>query len=150
MIDQLADAFKREDYRTAAALLKQWVKQEPKNPLVRLYVGRLHEATGKLEAAQTVYRQLLQGTTNPKIMSQARQGLGRVEAMEKEQRQQARALANADPNSGELGLFVLEPINPAVGVCIAQDRWEICNFMFRRCAGRLFLVLRFLWRRFRA
>ena len=120
MIDQVADAFKREDYRTAAALLKQWVKQEPKNPLVRLYVGRLHEATGKLEAAQTVYRQLLQGTTNPKIMSQARQGLGRVEAMEKEQRRQALAEAKADPNSGELGLFVLEPINPEVKQVAAQ------------------------------
>ncbi|NEQ23967.1 MAG: tetratricopeptide repeat protein, partial [Microcoleus sp. SIO2G3] len=78
MIDQVADAFERKDYRTAARLLKQLVKQEPTNPWVRLYVGRLHEETGKLESAETVYRQLLQGTTNPKIMAQARQGLGRL------------------------------------------------------------------------
>ncbi|HEY9823719.1 MAG TPA: tetratricopeptide repeat protein [Candidatus Sericytochromatia bacterium] len=120
MIDQVADAFKRKDYRTAAALLKQLVKQEPKNPLVRLYVGRLHEATGKLEAAETVYRQLLQDTTNPKIMAQARQGLGRVEAIEREQRQQALAQATADPRSTELGVLVLEPITAEAKQVAAQ------------------------------
>jgi thioredoxin-like negative regulator of GroEL len=96
------------------------VQQEPKNPLVRLYVGRLHEATGKLEAAETVYRQLLQDTTNPKIMAQARQGLGRVEAMEREQRQQALAQATADPRSTELGVLVLEPITAEAKQVAAQ------------------------------
>ncbi|AFZ17416.1 tetratricopeptide repeat protein [Allocoleopsis franciscana] len=110
MIDQVADAFERKDYRTAARLLKQWVKQEPKNLWVQLYIGRLHEATGKQESAENVYRQLLRGTTNPKIISQARQGLGRLEAMEKERRRQALAEATADPNSGQVGVLVLEPI----------------------------------------
>lgn len=120
MINQVADAFERKDYRTAAGLLKQLVKQEPKNPLVKLYVGRLHEVTGKLESAETVYRQLLQGTTNPKIMSQARQGLGRIEAIEKQQRQQALAQATADPNSAELGILVLEPMPAEVKQSAAQ------------------------------
>ncbi|HEY9669335.1 MAG TPA: tetratricopeptide repeat protein [Coleofasciculaceae cyanobacterium] len=111
MLDQVSDAFERKDYRTAARLLKQLVKQEPKNPWVRLYVGRLHEATGKLDSAETVYRQLLRGTTNPKIMSQARQGLGRLEKMEQERRQQALAEATVDPSSGEVGVLVLEPIS---------------------------------------
>jgi hypothetical protein len=120
MIDQVADAFERKDYRTAARLLKQLVKQEPKNPWVQLYVGRLHEATGKLESAETVYRQLLRGTTNPKIMSQARQGLGRLEAMEQQRRRQALAEATADPNSGELGALVLEPISADAKTQAAQ------------------------------
>jgi tetratricopeptide (TPR) repeat protein len=120
MIDQVADAFERKDYRTAARLLKQLVQQEPKNLLVRLYVGRLHEATGKLEAAEAVYRQLLQGTTNPKIMSQARHGLGRIEAIEQERRRQALAEATADPSSTELGVLVLEPISPEVKQAAAQ------------------------------
>lgn len=111
MLDQVSDAFERKDYRTAARLLKQLVKQEPKNPWVHLYVGRLHEATGKPDSAETVYRQLLRGTTNPKIMSQARQGLGRLEKMEQERRQQALAEATADPSSGEVGVLVLEPIS---------------------------------------
>lgn len=109
-LDQVADALKHKDYRTAAKLLKPLVKQEPKNPWVRLYVGQVHEATGKLESAETVYRQLLKGTTNPKIMTQARQGLGRLEAMERERRQQALAQATADSNSTQLGVLVLEPI----------------------------------------
>ncbi len=120
MINQVADAFERKDYRTAARLLKQLVQQEPKNPVVRLYVGRLHEATGKLEAAETVYRQLLRDTTNPKIMSQARQGLGRLEAMEQEQRRQAIAQATANPNSTELGVLVLESISSEVKASAAQ------------------------------
>ncbi len=120
MLDQVADAFERKDYRTAARLLKQLVQQEPKNPWVRLYVGRLHEATGKLESAETVYRQLLQNTTNPKIMSQARQGLGRLETIEKERRQQALAQATTDPSNAELGVLVLEPISAEVKQAAAQ------------------------------
>lgn len=120
MIDQVADAFDRQDYRTAAKLLKQLVKQEPKNLLVRLYIARLQEATGQLEAAQKVYRQLLQNTTNPKIMSQARQGLGRLETLEKEQRKQAIAEATADPNSTELGVLVLEAIATEAKQAAAQ------------------------------
>lgn len=120
MIDQVAHAFERKDYKTAARLLKQLVKQEPKNPLVRLYVGRWYEATGKLESAETVYRQLLRDTTNPKIMSQARQGLGRLEKIEQEQRQKALAEATADPNSGEVGVLILEPINAELKTEAAQ------------------------------
>ncbi|HEY9636282.1 MAG TPA: tetratricopeptide repeat protein [Coleofasciculaceae cyanobacterium] len=120
MLDQVADAFERKDYRTAARLLKTLVQQEPKNPWVRLYVGRLHEATGKLESAEKVYRQLLQGTTNPKIMSQARQGLGRLEAIEQEKRQQALAEATTDPSSTQLGVLVLEPISTEAKQSAAQ------------------------------
>lgn len=120
MIDQVADAFDRKDYRTAAKLLKQLVKQEPKNPLVRLYIGRIQEATGQLEAAQKIYLQLLKSTTNPKIMSQARQGLERLEAMEQEQRRQALAQATAEESSTELGVLVLEAIATEVKQAAAQ------------------------------
>lgn len=120
MIDQVADAFERKDYQTAARLLKQLVREEPKNPLVRLYVGRFYEATGKLEAAEKVYRQLLRDTTNPKIVSQARQGLGRLEAIEQEQRREALAQATADPSSSQLGVLVLEPIGSEAKQAAAQ------------------------------
>ncbi len=120
MIDQVADAFERKDYRTAAKLLKQLVKQEPKNPLVRLYIGRIQEATGQLEAAQKIYLQLLKSTTNPKIMSQARQGLERLEAMEQEQRRQALAQATAEESSTELGVLVLEAISTEAKQAAAQ------------------------------
>lgn len=120
MINQVADAFEHKDYRTAARLLKQLVKQEPNNPMVRLYVGRLYEATGKVEEAEAVYRKLLRDTTNPKVMSQARQGLGRLESMEKEQRRQAFAQATTDSDSTELGVLVLEPISAELKQKVAQ------------------------------
>lgn len=125
MIDQVADAFERKDYRTAAKLLKQLVKQEPKNPLVRLYIARLQESTGQLDSAQKGYRQLLQNTTNPKIMSQARHGLERLEALEKEQRRQAIAQATADPSSTELGVLVLEGIATEAKQAAAQHLGRI-------------------------
>jgi tetratricopeptide (TPR) repeat protein len=112
MIDQVADAFERQDYRTAARLLKQLVAQEPKNPWVQLYVARLQEVKGKLETAETIYRKLLKKTTNSKIMSQARQGLGRLETLEKERRQKALAEATTNPNSAELGILIIEPLTP--------------------------------------
>lgn len=120
MINEIADAFERKDYRTAARLLKQLVKQEPKNPTVRLYVGRLYEVTGKPDAAETVYRQLLKDTTNPKVMSQARQGLGRLEAMEQDRRRQALVQSTAEPGSDELGVLVLEPLSAEVKQAAAQ------------------------------
>jgi len=50
------------------------------------------------------------GTTNAKIITQARQGLQRLEVIEQEQRQRAIAQATADPSNAELGLLVLEPV----------------------------------------
>ena len=110
MIDQVAAAFERKDYRTAESLLQQLLKESPQNPWGQLYLGRLHEVSGKLSAAQKVYQQLLRSTINAKVGNQARQGLQRLEAIEQEQRQRAKAQAAADPTNAELGLLVLEPV----------------------------------------
>ncbi|HBE20546.1 MAG TPA: cyclic nucleotide-binding protein [Cyanobacteria bacterium UBA11149] len=111
MMDEVIEAFQRKDYKTAARLLKQLAKDEPNNPWVQLYIARLHEVRQKLSEAETVYRQLLQNTTSPKIISQARQGLKRLETIEKEQRQQALSQATADPNSNQFGILILEAID---------------------------------------
>lgn len=120
MIEQVAAAFDRKDYQTAAILLKQLVKQESENPWVHLYVGRLHEVTGKLELAENIYRRLLRDTTNSKILAQARQGLGRVEAIEQERRRLAIAQATADPKNAQPGVLVLEPISSELKPAAAQ------------------------------
>ncbi|MEQ9373051.1 MAG: tetratricopeptide repeat protein [Coleofasciculus chthonoplastes F3-SA18-01] len=125
MLDQVTDALKQKDYRTAARLLKQLAKEEPNNPWVRLYIGRLHEATGKLDAAETAYRKLLKNTTHPKVMTQARQGLERLEAMEQEKRRQALAQATADPENTQFGILVLEPIEPQAKPTAAQTLAKI-------------------------
>jgi tetratricopeptide (TPR) repeat protein len=81
MLEQVAAAIDRQDFQTAAQLLKELMQQSPQNPWVHFYQGRLQEATNKLEDAQKIYRQLLRETTNPKLAVQARQGLQRVESL---------------------------------------------------------------------
>lgn len=85
MLDQVIAAFDRQDYPTAARLLKVLLKQSPENPWVLFYVARLQEIGGKLDAAETIYRRLLQQVTTPKLVSQARQGMQRTTTAKKEQ-----------------------------------------------------------------
>ncbi|MFB2967757.1 tol-pal system YbgF family protein [Aerosakkonema sp. BLCC-F183] len=127
MIDQVAAAFDRKDYREAARLLKQLTQQSPQDPWVQFYIGRLHEVTGKLEAAEKAYRQLLRNTTIPKIMSGARQGLQRLEQNEKQRRQQAIAIAKADPKNTQPGVLILEPISTEVKTQAAKNFARIMN-----------------------
>jgi len=60
MIEQVAAALERKDYRTAAELLKQLLKESPQNPWEQFYLGRLHEVWQVVDS-QKVYRQLLRG-----------------------------------------------------------------------------------------
>jgi tetratricopeptide (TPR) repeat protein len=110
MIEQVASAFEKKDYRTAANLLKQLLKESPENPLVQLYVGKLHEVSGKHEKAEKVYRQLLRHSSNNKIIIQARQGLQRLEEIETKQRLDAIAEAKSSPENQETAVLILEPI----------------------------------------
>ena len=125
MIDEVIEAFKNKDYQTAARLLKQLAKEEPNNPWVQLYIARIHEVKQQFKEAETVYRQLLRNTTNPKIISESRQGLKRLETTEKEQRKQALSQANADPNNNQFGILVLEPIHPQTKSNAAQTLAKI-------------------------
>lgn len=110
MIEQVAIAFERKDYQTAAKLLQQLTKESPDNPWVQFYIGRLYEVSGKQQDAEKIYRQLLRSTTNNKIVAQARQGLQRLQETQQEERQRAIAKATAEPNNAEPGILVLEPI----------------------------------------
>lgn len=110
MQEDVAAALERQDYRTVAKLLQQWQQESPQDPWFKLYVGRLQEATGKLQAAEVTYRGILKSIPNAKIMAQARQGLQRIEAVEAARRQQALDQANASPDSQQAGVLVLEPV----------------------------------------
>jgi tetratricopeptide (TPR) repeat protein len=120
MLDQVAAAFENKDYKTAAKLLKQLIKESPENPWVQFYVGRLHEVSEKRQDAEKIYRRLLRDTTNDKILKQARQGLQRLQDIEQEERQRAIIQATADPNNTEMGLLILEPINNELKIQAAQ------------------------------
>ncbi|MEC4893028.1 MAG: tetratricopeptide repeat protein [Oscillatoria sp. PMC 1051.18] len=112
MMEEVAEALQDRDYRTAQILLKELKQSEPQNPWVNFYMARLYESTGKLATAEKVYRQLLKGTTNTKIITQARQGLARIEAIEVEQKRTAIANALAEPGGKEPGILILEQIAP--------------------------------------
>jgi hypothetical protein len=111
MLNDIAAAFDKGDYRTAAQLLKQLQKQSPQDPWVKFYWARLQEVAGKATAADAVYRQLLRQAANPKLVAQARQGLQRLKQTEQQQRQQAIADALADPANTNLGFLILQAVS---------------------------------------
>ncbi len=111
-INQIAAALESKDYKQAAQLIKQLQKESPENPWVQYYIGRYYELTNNLEKAQTTYKQILRDITNPKIVSQTRQGIQRIETAQQNLRQQAIQTAKNDPSNLEPGLLILEPVSP--------------------------------------
>lgn len=123
MIEQVAAAFERQDYSEVARLLKAL---SPEDPWSQLYRGRLSEVLGKSAAAEAVYRQLLRTVTSSKITAQARQGLKRLEHLQRTQQQQAIAQATLDdPSQAELGFLILETVPTAAKAAIAQQVAQI-------------------------
>lgn len=112
-IEEVVNALDCQDYREAAKLLKALREESPQNPWVGFYVGRYYEETGKLEKAEKAYRRVLREVTNPKIVSQARQGLKRIETLPKERVKEAIAQVKSDPSQLKPGLLVIEPIDVA-------------------------------------
>ncbi len=110
MIDKVASAFEKKDYRRAANLLKQLLKESPDNHEVQLYVGKLHEVSLKYEKAEKVYRQLLRDSNNSKIITQARQGLQRLKEIEEKQRKDAISQAKSNPENQQAAVLILQPI----------------------------------------
>ncbi|NET01435.1 MAG: tetratricopeptide repeat protein [Sphaerospermopsis sp. SIO1G1] len=121
MLEEISIAFERQDYQTAAKLLKPLIKESGHDPWVHFYVARLQEVSGKHQEAEKIYRQLLKATINSKVLSQARQGLKRLEDFAKAEKQKAIAEATAEPNNTEQGILVLEPINSEQRTSAAKE-----------------------------
>lgn len=131
MLEQLVAAFDRQDYKTAVALWKQLQQQSPESPWVKLYGAKLREVSGKLTGAATLYRQLLQETTHPKVMAQARQGLQRVselvQAQQEQQKAEQIAATAADSANSGPGVLILDAIPPERRQAAAQRFAQIMN-----------------------
>ena len=145
-IDEVVAAFDAGNYREATKLLKVLLKESPENPWVQFYVGKLYEVTNKLESAEKVYRKLLRQARNPKVVSQARQGLKRVEMIPKQRRKDAIAHAKEDPRQLLPGLLVLEPIDPQLKTKAAKHFAQIMQL--DPYSARLLLPVR-SWRMYR-
>jgi tetratricopeptide (TPR) repeat protein len=111
MIEQVASAFASQDYRTAAKLIKQLLKESPENPWVQFYLGKLQEVSGKHQDAEKMYIQLLRSTTNSKILAQARQGVQRLQEIKQIESKHIIAQVKAKPSNAEIGVLVLEPLS---------------------------------------
>ncbi len=111
MLEKAQDALDRQDYKTAAKLIATLLEQQPDNPQVQLYAGQLQEATNKLDNALEIYRLLLQQAVDRKIVTEARQGIERIEDLQ--DRIQANALACARAgieDNTTPGFLILEPM----------------------------------------
>lgn len=81
MLDAIAKAFHNQDYPTAQRLISQGQQDNPDNPWLIFYEARLAEVGENRDRAEVLYRELLQQGINPKLISQVRQGLQRIETL---------------------------------------------------------------------
>lgn len=117
MLESLEAALQDGNYAEATRLISTL---DPQDPWTQLYWARLWEATHQDDQAETAYRSLLRQTDGPKLTLAARQGLERLQSQRTQARQRAMAEAIADPHKAELGVLVLEPIDPAQKTEAAQ------------------------------
>ena len=139
-------ALEKGDYRSASRHLKVLYRKMPENPWVRFYIARLHEESQRLAEAEQAYRVLLRDNTSPKIISQARQGIQRLETKRKAQREKAIAEAKAESDPEEAGVFVLEATAKERRQQAAQQLARV--FDVEAYAARLMLQVRG-WRLYR-
>ncbi|WP_346292652.1 tetratricopeptide repeat protein [Sphaerothrix gracilis] len=125
MLEVVTTALESQDYRRAAELLQQWRQQSPQDPWLKLCIGQYQEGRGQLEAAAKTYRQILQKSTHPKILAQARQGIERLNARQAAQQEAAKASAKAAPDSQDTGLLLLEPVAPQQRATAAQGLAQV-------------------------
>ncbi|WP_377476148.1 MAG: tetratricopeptide repeat protein [Microcoleus anatoxicus] len=111
-ITEIAAALEDKEYKEAAQLIKQLQTESPENPWVKYYIARYYELTNNPKKAETTYRQILHEITNPKIISQARQGIQRIETATQDRLQEAIETAKNDPSNLEPALLILEAVSP--------------------------------------
>jgi hypothetical protein len=118
MLEQVEAALQRRDYDAASNILTKMARKQPNDCQVKLYNGKLQEATAQLEAAEQTYRQLMQvDLVDPKILQAARQGIERIQAAQAAKIEDLRKSATQDfiVNESKIddsaaGMLILEPV----------------------------------------
>jgi hypothetical protein len=127
MLEQVEVALQRRDYQTAGNILAKLEQKQPDSSQVKLYSGKLQEATAQLETAEQTYRQLMQGgLVDLKTLQAARQGLARIKAAQADKIETDRKAATQDfvVNKNKIddlaaGLLILEPVAPSNKAALA-------------------------------
>jgi hypothetical protein len=110
MFDLVIAAIEERNLAKAGRLLQAWKQEKPRDPWLKLALARYWEATNDLEKAEAAYLQLLQKVSNAKLMTQARQGIQRVQNEQSRQREHLLDQARAQPGGEASALLVLEPV----------------------------------------
>jgi hypothetical protein len=110
MLEQVEQALDRQDYRAARHLIKTLAHNQPSNERVHILAARLQEATEHFENAETIYRQLLQSAIDPKVLQEARQGIGRLLSKRDRQLDTEKSAALEIEGGRDPALLVLEPV----------------------------------------
>ncbi|PSN18577.1 cyclic nucleotide-binding protein [filamentous cyanobacterium CCP5] len=101
-------AIAQADLKAAASLIKQWESRS--DPWFPLAVGRYFEAINSSEKALKAYRQVLQQGGQARLITQARQGIQRIQDALARDREQSLTAAKAQPGGAAQALLVLEPV----------------------------------------
>jgi Tetratricopeptide repeat len=107
----IATAVDRQDYRTAAKLLKPLYQDRPQDPWIQFYIARVQAGMGRPDTAESLYRKLLKTTTNARLSRQIRLALEQLQAKALADRQAQIAAALDSPEAKTLGCLVLKPLD---------------------------------------
>jgi hypothetical protein len=127
MLEQVEAALQRHDYQTAGNILAKMTQKQPNDNQVKLYSGKLQEATAQLADAEQTYRQLMQDNlVEPKILQAARQGIERIQAAKSAKIEATRKAATQDfiVNENKIddpsaAILILEPVAAAAKTALA-------------------------------
>ncbi len=127
MLEQVEAALQRRDYQTASNILTKMAQKQPDDFRVKLYSGKLQEATAQLKDAEQTYRQLMQDDlVDPKILQAARQGIERIQAAQAAKIEALRKSATQDfivnesnTDDPAAGMLILEPVAAAAKIAMA-------------------------------
>ena len=112
MSEQATDALNRQDDKTGAKLVSTPLSSQSDDPMAQLWAAQLQEENEELDQALEIYRLLLKNAIGSKILTEARQGIDRIEQIQKEVRARAKTSASAGIEDHlEPGFLILEPID---------------------------------------
>lgn len=110
--DQFMVALEQGNLTAAARLLKRWKQHSVDDPWFRLAAGRYFEATHNFQKATSAYLFVLQQGGQTRLVTQARQGIQRIQDSQARAREQDLTEAKAQPGAETQALLFLEPVTP--------------------------------------
>lgn len=119
MLEEILEAIEQKNYQTAEELIQKLSSQDSENLWVKYCYAYLEENKNNLEQALAKYRKILQDLVFPdaKLIAQIRNRIERINQLKKEEKQKEEKQKQQEvnqfksiPNSTELAVLILEPI----------------------------------------